>query len=296
MTRYTEDDHPVIRSLLQPGEQVQHQAQALDAVIAVTDRRLAVVEAERVALAIDITSSGASSSISRRHVQRRGDRSGGPAGRAAVARRRSRALRRGRKPARHGRSPLGRRRLTIASSAGAPRYRRDAFRAADGRAPVRSRPIERWADARRRPWRSTATGLRGLSATDRTGRGDGHRPGERRGRHGRSPGHDRRRTDRRFHESHWDDRIGSWQERDRGQAKSARSRSPDVSVRVGLLDRQVNRDGGREDSFGFGKGVQRVFSRTQSMDDLEDAFDALRARDHPRTSSSRQLEDRSVTT
>jgi hypothetical protein len=55
MTRYRDDDHPVIRSLLEPGEQVQHQAQAYDAVVAVTDRRLAVVEAERVALAIDIT-------------------------------------------------------------------------------------------------------------------------------------------------------------------------------------------------------------------------------------------------
>ena len=55
MTGYTEDDHPVIKSLLQPGEQIEHRAQALDAVIAVTDRRLAVVEEERVALAIDIT-------------------------------------------------------------------------------------------------------------------------------------------------------------------------------------------------------------------------------------------------
>src|SRR3954464_9672092 len=55
MTTYQEDDHPVIRSLLQPGEQVEHRAHAFDAVIAVTERRLAVVEAERVALAIDIT-------------------------------------------------------------------------------------------------------------------------------------------------------------------------------------------------------------------------------------------------
>jgi hypothetical protein len=54
MTLYQEDDHPVIRALLEPGEQVEHRAHALDAVVAVTDRRLAVVEAERVALAIDI--------------------------------------------------------------------------------------------------------------------------------------------------------------------------------------------------------------------------------------------------
>jgi len=54
MTVYPEDDHPVIRSLLEPGEQVEYRAQAYGSVLALTDRRLAVVDADRVALAVEV--------------------------------------------------------------------------------------------------------------------------------------------------------------------------------------------------------------------------------------------------
>ena len=54
MTLYPEDDHPVIRALLEPGEQVEHRARAYGALVALTDRRLAVVDSDRVALAVDV--------------------------------------------------------------------------------------------------------------------------------------------------------------------------------------------------------------------------------------------------
>jgi hypothetical protein len=54
MTVYPEDDHPVIRALLEPGEQVEHRARALEGTVALTDRRLAVVDDERVALAVPV--------------------------------------------------------------------------------------------------------------------------------------------------------------------------------------------------------------------------------------------------
>jgi hypothetical protein len=42
--------HPEIAPLLQPGELVQHRAEALDALMAVTDRRILVKSGRRVAL------------------------------------------------------------------------------------------------------------------------------------------------------------------------------------------------------------------------------------------------------
>ena len=61
MTRLTagtdvrdEASRPLIQGLLEPGEEVEHQARAGDALIVVTTRRLAVVSAERVALAVDM--------------------------------------------------------------------------------------------------------------------------------------------------------------------------------------------------------------------------------------------------
>lgn len=48
------NDHPLIQGLLEAGEAVEHHARAGDALIVVTTRRLAVVIAERVALAVDI--------------------------------------------------------------------------------------------------------------------------------------------------------------------------------------------------------------------------------------------------
>ena len=44
----------LLGDLLEPGEVVELQAQAGDTTIAVTNRRLAVLDAERVALAVDI--------------------------------------------------------------------------------------------------------------------------------------------------------------------------------------------------------------------------------------------------
>jgi len=54
MTQGTEQAFPAIQALLEPGEQLAHSAQAVDAVVALTDRRLAVIEPERVALAVNI--------------------------------------------------------------------------------------------------------------------------------------------------------------------------------------------------------------------------------------------------
>ena len=49
-----DDEYPAIRGLLEPGEEFAHRAQAVDAIVALTDRRLAVIEPERIALAVDI--------------------------------------------------------------------------------------------------------------------------------------------------------------------------------------------------------------------------------------------------
>jgi hypothetical protein len=46
------DEHVV--GLLEPGEELRHRARAVDAYLAVTDRRLVVAEPERVALALPI--------------------------------------------------------------------------------------------------------------------------------------------------------------------------------------------------------------------------------------------------
>jgi hypothetical protein len=54
MTEQPEEEYPAIRALLEPGEQLAYRAQAVDAVVALTDRRLAVIESERIALAVDI--------------------------------------------------------------------------------------------------------------------------------------------------------------------------------------------------------------------------------------------------
>ncbi len=54
MTQRTEEAFPAIQALLEPGERLAHSAQAVDAVVALTDRRLAVIEAERVSLVVDI--------------------------------------------------------------------------------------------------------------------------------------------------------------------------------------------------------------------------------------------------
>jgi hypothetical protein len=47
------DNHPIKR-ILQPSEQIEHFTELGDALIAVTDSRLAVAEADRVALAVGI--------------------------------------------------------------------------------------------------------------------------------------------------------------------------------------------------------------------------------------------------
>jgi hypothetical protein len=49
---HEEDDDPVIREVLEPGERVRLRAVATDAVLAVTDRRLVVAAPNRLALAI----------------------------------------------------------------------------------------------------------------------------------------------------------------------------------------------------------------------------------------------------
>lgn len=48
------DNGDLIQAFLHPDERVEHRARAGEAVIALTDRRLAVVDAARVALAVDI--------------------------------------------------------------------------------------------------------------------------------------------------------------------------------------------------------------------------------------------------
>jgi hypothetical protein len=50
------DDGGLIAKLLEPDEVLVVRARAGDALIAITDRRLAVLEAERIALAVDILS------------------------------------------------------------------------------------------------------------------------------------------------------------------------------------------------------------------------------------------------
>ena len=47
---------PLIRSVLEPGETVHAQARAVEAVVAVTDRRIVVADAQRVALNVAIDS------------------------------------------------------------------------------------------------------------------------------------------------------------------------------------------------------------------------------------------------
>ncbi len=53
MTDPTEAD-PIIRSVLDPDEAIHAQALAVEAVVAVTDRRIVVADAERVALNVAI--------------------------------------------------------------------------------------------------------------------------------------------------------------------------------------------------------------------------------------------------
>jgi hypothetical protein len=48
------ESHQAVRALLEPGEDIRHTATAGDAVLAVTDRRVAVVERDRAALLIEI--------------------------------------------------------------------------------------------------------------------------------------------------------------------------------------------------------------------------------------------------
>jgi hypothetical protein len=48
------ENHQTVRDLLEPGEDIRHTATAGDAVLAVTDRRVAVVERDRAALVIEI--------------------------------------------------------------------------------------------------------------------------------------------------------------------------------------------------------------------------------------------------
>jgi hypothetical protein len=48
------ENHKTVRDLLEPGEDIRHTATAGDAVLAVTDRRVAVVDRDRPALVIDI--------------------------------------------------------------------------------------------------------------------------------------------------------------------------------------------------------------------------------------------------
>jgi hypothetical protein len=47
-------DHPLLRRALQSGEKVRARADAADAVLAVTDRRVVVAAPERLALAVPI--------------------------------------------------------------------------------------------------------------------------------------------------------------------------------------------------------------------------------------------------
>jgi hypothetical protein len=47
-------NHQAVQALLEPGEGIRHTAIAGDAVLAVTDRRVAVVERDRTALLIEI--------------------------------------------------------------------------------------------------------------------------------------------------------------------------------------------------------------------------------------------------
>jgi hypothetical protein len=48
------DGHQAIRELLEPGEDIRQTATAGNALLAVTDRRVAVVEQDRTALVVDI--------------------------------------------------------------------------------------------------------------------------------------------------------------------------------------------------------------------------------------------------
>ena len=58
--------HPVLLKLLEPGEEIEHATTAGEAILAVTTRRIAVVDQERTALDIQSTGCGVSSSTSRR--------------------------------------------------------------------------------------------------------------------------------------------------------------------------------------------------------------------------------------